>query len=404
MFRFYYLLLILLAAANAQQLQSYIGEVQVTSDHHYTLYDSVTKKLWNIKGTIPEALHLKTGDMVQVKGTVSPSNVINVDKMYLLDAFIESKESSSKPVRNIVKDIQSTTVILSFCNFTVTHSQQSVRDSWFRDCHDSLGTYIKECSHNIASFEERNNRVYGNVIDIPCQGTYDNQAYDLQTSCNIPELFVMHRYSKLASNAATNRLIMILPIGNACKWGGLANVGCSQNFCGVWLQSDANKKTIDANLAFHELGHTLYLGHANNASHEYTDGSCVMGGLCCSPKCLNAPNSYYLGWSEPVRDLKQWKNQTLLLNVWPSHNATRNFLKLGNYYISFRQKLGMDSGLRDEYVNKVLVHERQNYMYSDTVLLTMLTTNQTYQLPNTNITITIKSINPYRARVVMTKI
>ena len=375
----------------------FTGQLQIHTDideDTYTLYDD-QKQLWLLDFPKQPSARFKTGDQIQVKGDVTKGTrkiAVNQYSLMTQDATIATPQQRLK---SPFSKFKTKTILLQYCNYTQTRTAQNVRDVYFNNP-DNLKDHIRNCSQSVASFTDIDNEVIDEVLTIPCQGVYEETEYDLQTSCTSAETYAMNYHVKNALNGTTNRLVMILPPNSPCKWVGIANIGCSWYSCAAWI----NK--IDVTAIFHELGHTIMLGHANEKQNgEYWDVSCSMG-YCCGMRCFNAPNSYYVGWSEPMRDLSQWKSASLTLNLKPAHTAFRNFVVLDNLYISYRIADGHDKGIIPDFADKVLIHERPNVVYTATTLLARLKVNDVYPL-TPNITLTVQSMNKSRARILLTR-
>lgn len=86
--------------------------------------------------------------------------------------------------------------------------------------------------------------------------------------------------SGIAVNTYFYKLI-IVPEGTSCGWAGLAYIGCDGSFsCNSWvdaryLMGRTASAATNAQVAFHEQGHNLYLNHA--ASYDNTGATVEYG-------------------------------------------------------------------------------------------------------------------------------
>ena len=115
--------------------------------------------------------------------------------------------------------------------------------------------------------------------------------------------------------------VLVMPRGfmyeAGCGWTGLGTLGPVDKgpdglqyvSSMVWIQGESSSSVM---AYMHELGHNLYLHHANDSKGcEYCDYSSLMGG-CCALRCFNAPNNWQLGWGQPLAVLNS--------ATWPQHS------------------------------------------------------------------------------------
>lgn len=116
----------------------------------------------------------------------------------------------------------------------------------------------------------------------------------------------------------------------------------------------------------HELGHNLYLKHANENGQEYGDQSGIMGfgenNLDGPDSCFNGPNNWQLGWYEDrtaVYRSGDGRKVYKILGISDYKKTGKSdlvVLKVGREtYVSFNRKSGVNRQVR-EFPDKVLVH------------------------------------------------
>jgi hypothetical protein len=122
-------------------------------------------------------------------------------------------------------------------------------------------------------------------------------AYAFANKCSDTEIMgITEKFRALygPGNERYRHVINLIPPTGACKWSGLANLGC-HTACQVWMQG---KSTSSRNTWYHEFGHNMGLSHAQTPSNEYGDNSGVMG--LTGDVTLNAVNRFHLGWGKPI--------------------------------------------------------------------------------------------------------
>lgn len=400
-----YMILTLLFAALTSHIQAepFKGSVQKTSDNNLVLVDD-KDNLWMLDG-VYENNTFTSGETVMIDGT-KQGNTIHVNSFIRnprVSNTIDDAAVITVPDLTVIDipysdpfitKIKSHTIIFEYCDFNASFTSTQIRQQWFENS-TSLQHHIQTCSHNVSTFTEEDNVICDVVLKIPCKGTYENIDYDLSTRCTSAELYAINYWVRLSLNGQykDSVIIAMLPVGNKCRWTGLANVGCSTYSCIIWN----NAKTQDSlkMITFHELGHIFKLNHANLPGENgvYRDFSCAMG-FCCAERCYNAPNSYVIGWSQMLLDLKnEWTDDMTIIDIPSTLVTPKNFIRLDTYYISYKVAKGVESGLYDRFANTVLVHHKLDDVYESTTLLTQLSVNETFTFDDFMITIKVLSLN-----------
>lgn len=196
-----------------------------------------------------------------------------------------------------------------------------------------------------------------------------NSCYYANTLCmyedwaNEADRFVISKSQNgMFHTKQPNISIYIIPEIQSCNWAGLGYMSCADkknSRCRIWIQGQASQY-IDTYL--HEIGHTLGLTHASSTSSEYGDATCAMG-LCCWPRCYNAPHLEQLQWASSVRVIKVSnvvsKKQQILYEYLSDARSTTNditYLRIETptqwIYVEYRARShSIDIGLPNRSVN-----------------------------------------------------
>ena len=171
-------------------------------------------------------------------------------------------------------------------------------------------------------------------------------------------------------------------------------------------------------IQMHEIGHNCRLAHAGEDTFEYGDRTGFMGNsykVDDDRMCFNAANEYQLDWFRTeTAEIDMGSGElpassyTVTALGTPPGSGEYMIVRLANIppssgndvaqdiYISFNHWSGVNADTR-EGRNKVLVVTRDALsvgIYRTTLLLAKLALGDSFQIPNTENTITITSISP----------
>ncbi|KAL4431482.1 hypothetical protein ABPG75_006738 [Micractinium tetrahymenae] len=280
---------------------------------------------------------------------------------------------------------------------SVLFERGEASDAWA-----TVGGRLRACSYNRTSLTHATSKV-APLLRLPCNGTNSWGAAVSSLSCEYDDFMGWLEAAEGAAAAAGIDLrryrhrVALLPPGVVCPFYGIASQGCTDR-CMAWVQgadvmgsgSPGCLNGTGVHPILHELGHNLFLGHANTYSPDgsvdtYGDLSCVLG-QCCGARCFNAPHAWQLGWTSP----QQLDSGSL--PVGQPHNVTfasqsrtaQAGLRIdaprwaGNasdpLYLSLRLPEGGDSQLGWQFTTAVSVHSGASRGGKDAQLTFLLAT------------------------------
>lgn len=323
------------------ELHVAIGENFETGkvDHFYFLYDKITNKIIELKGDLPYGLD--KGSILKAKGNVKDGVLVAGANLSTDEDPIEvvSFGSVTSPVSEL---INVGVIVGNFNDRNIGCSVGDVRDVMFSDTNSVT-----------SGFESMTNGEIGYVGDVYGPYTIDHS----QSVSNINSWSVALKNAAEASGVNTSQydtLIYVLP-ANASGYGGYAYYGGDAN-----IYSCHNPE-----IYIHELGHTIYQGHAGQGANVYADNSDFMGGgyngvigahsvhlgknnWIPNGSILENPNAgqYTIGSSDKHPDNVIWPQVIKL-----SKADTNQY-----YYISYRTGDRYAVNMPDQYKNTVQVH------------------------------------------------
>lgn len=168
--------------------------------------------------------------------------------------------------------------------------------------------------------------------------------------------------------------------GNSCGWAGNAVLGMAMGtWSYIWLAGDFWNHN---QLHLHEIGHNFRLGHASTYAGpgatnlvEHGDWSSAMG-YCCSDRCLNAPQSWQMGWNSALLALDSSNldaGSPITLSLPSQAAANSSFLAVvsdwqgtpRNYFISYRLTQPLYDVTVEGYIDGLLLHTYDGAIQSD---------------------------------------
>ncbi|KAG2422742.1 hypothetical protein HXX76_015828 [Chlamydomonas incerta] len=228
----------------------------------------------------------------------------------------------------VVRDMPVLYMVVGMCGFGPSISVPDLESVLFAGPNNrgpTLEAYYAECSRGKTAMNRGNSLVVG-PLQLPC--TFNSSSYRFSTStCTYRDYWGWHTWAQQYAASALGvdlaryrHRVLVMPRGfmyeAGCGWTGLGTLGpVDKGPDGLqyvssmtWIQGESSSSIM---AYMHELGHNLYIHHANDSNGcEYCDYSSLMGG-CCALRCFNAPNNWQLGWGQPLAVLNS--------ATWPQH-------------------------------------------------------------------------------------
>jgi hypothetical protein len=203
---------------------------------------------------------------------------------------------------NVKEQMTSIVYLLKVCDYTKQTPVVEFQDFWY----GSFARNLSKCTLDNVGFNPKDNVVV--EMTIPCQfesyinkQTVDNTLLNNTNYNDYNTEWTAYAIKNTNFNITAYKYRMIIiPKETPATFYGLASIGCYDDGCYSWYNTD---KYV-SNLFLHEMGHNFGLHHSRKMNDEYGDATCVMGSQ--PNRCWNAAHRYALGWSEP--------KDTLLLN------------------------------------------------------------------------------------------
>ena len=309
---------------------------------------------------------------------------------------IRTATSAQATAAMVVSGVQNTLVIVAnFTDATVAPTVSQIQNIMFSDPNgQSIDALFRETSFDNVGFT---GQVAGPFTinystTSPCDmASWANAAEAAATSAGI-------------NLAAYPRKLYVMPSAemSVCGADGAGQVGGSPSRAWVFnnLQSDVYA---------HELGHNLNMAHAATLANQYGDASDDMSADGYALRHFNAPHMEQMGWTPASNILTVTASGTYTvaaLETDPTLAPAPQILKIAKpdtgeyYYFSYRQPVGIDSGLRSAYWNRVNVHKYTGaYDATNTYLLQLLDDASVFSDSTNGITVTQVSHAADRATV-----
>lgn len=222
---------------------------------------------------------------------------------------VESSNSTVLiPRFNVKENMTSVVYLLKVCNYTRQTPVEEFKKFW----NGEFARNLRQCSMDNVQFDGNNNIVV--EMYIPCKFTSVVSGFVVDATMLSDSNYNSFNFEW--ANYAVNRSefnvtnykykMFVIPKNTPAKFYGLATLGCPQDDCFSWY----NTETYVPNLFLHEIGHNMGLDHSRTVNDEYGDTTCVMGNQ--PNRCWNAAHRYTLGWSEPRLNLLLGKNSVNL--------------------------------------------------------------------------------------------
>ncbi len=330
---------------------------------------------------------LRTGKKVKIKGRAGKGKVW-VSEIAALDGGGSGASSNSEMAAAATGDRKTITFVINmdgvdYAAKGVSPYTQSHVDSSGKAMHDTVsfsvhGVY-KEASFDQVTFSgSAASDVF--LVSIP---------YDPDEACAYYTIAAdADAASPVNINNYQHRLYVVPPKAiSGCGWLALGQVG---SYGSTSVRKSWSTR-IDPIAFAHELGHNIGWHHAatdpdndGTKNVEYGDTSDLMG-YCCSKRKLNSVHMDQAGWFDAqnlqakVVEVKTPGQYMLVpLGTDPGMSSEPQILKIiptsgRPYYLSYRQKTGMDMGMSSTYTTGVNIHRGEktnNWSYLVKVLKT----------------------------------
>lgn len=322
---------------------------------------------------------LVSGDRVAVTG-VGRNGAFELGESGTLEVL----ETASLPTG----DRSSVLLLVDFADAAVACSDSLVTTLMFDGSYSVDGLY-RDSSFGTMGFPRDTN------------GDGAADVYRISIDASLSDACAPDAWAAAADVAAQNagvdlapyqHVVYVLP-NSSCSWTGRANMGCGDS-CRTWIDI-CNLPDVYA----HELGHNLTLRHAsedmNNDDQPESslgDISDFMGLSGCGWRQINGPHKLQMGWVPPsqVVQLGAGTHTVVLspLEVDPADASYPQLLRIprvtmgDDVYVSYRRKLGYDTGLRPEYADKANIQSHDN-VESSTLFLGALGDGLQFDDPST---------------------
>jgi hypothetical protein len=340
--------------------------------------------------------HLRTGKKVKIKGKAAKGKVW-VSEVAALDGDNSTSSGSGSVAAAATGDRKTITFVINMTGVDYSaqgaspYTQIHVNSSGLA-MHDpvnfSVNSAYEEASFGQVTFSGSTaTDVF--LVSVP----YDSaEACAFQTIASQADAV-----SPVSLNGYRHKMYVVPPKAiSGCGWLALGEVGS--------YGSTSTRKSwstrIDAIAFAHELGHNIGWHHAATdpdndgvKNVEYGDTSDLMG-YCCSKRKLNSVHADQAGWFDHVNlqdrvvEVTSAGQYTLApLGTDPSASNDPQILTIipttgRPYYLSYRQKTGMDAGMSSTYTTGVNIHrgdKSNNWSYFVKVLKSDFSDSNLYE-------------------------
>lgn len=330
------------------------GELEVLNfddfDHHraevrYIVHDKHQNKHFQLEfqGEAPKGA--TTGDFVRVRGKTKNNQI------YMAANATNSFETLAPAAAMVSGDQKTIVLVANFKDAAVAASctKLAIEDTMFTDPNQrSVNDLYRETSHDNVQFSG----AVAGPFTINYSSTY---------TCNVSAWAQAAETQAQASGINLgnyNRKVYVLPKQNTCGYAGLSTVGGNPSQSWIF-------RCDLPDVYAHELGHSLGMGHAGNATGEYNDTSDIMGISGIGLRQINGPHQEQMGWKEPQQITEITSDgiyDIAPLELDATTASAPQIIKIRKpdtaewYYLSFRQSYGFDSSLATTYLNGLSIH------------------------------------------------
>ena len=336
-------------------------------EYHYIIHDKRQGKRFQLEFQGKPPKDATTGSFVRVRGKAKNNQI------FMEANATNSFETLAPAATAMVSGDQKTIVLVADFNDTaVSCPTLDIEDSLFTDPNQqSVNHLYRETSLNQVQFS-------GAVA-----GPYAIN-YTSTDTCNVSAWAQAAEAQALASGINLeeyNRKVYVLPKQNSCGYVGLSTIG--GNPSRAWIF-----RCDMPDVFAHELGHSLGMGHAGNATGEYNDTSDIMGFSGPGLRQINGPHQEQMGWRDPQQISEI--NADGIYDIAPleldvASSSAPQLLKIRKpdtsewYYLSFRQPIGFDASLSNTYLSGLSIHRHAgNGSTSKTVWIETLVDGKNY--------------------------
>lgn len=333
---------------------------------HYIIHDKHQGKHFELEFQGKPPKGAKTGSFVRVRGQVDNQQI-------LMEANgTSSFEVLASDVVMVSGEQKTIVLVADFTDTAVSCSTLDIEDSLFSDPNQqSVNHLYRETSLDQVQFS-------GTVA-----GPFTIN-YSSTDTCNVSAWAQAAEDQAVASGINLgdyNRKVYVLPKQNGCGSAGLSTVGGNPSRSWVF-------RCDMPDVFAHELGHSLGMGHAGNATGEYNDTSDIMGFSGSGMRQINGPHQEQMGWREPQQITEISADgiyDVAPLELDSVSAIAPQLLKIRKpdtgewYYLSFRQAIGFDATLSNTYLSGLSIHRHAgNGASSKTVWIDTLADSENY--------------------------
>lgn len=217
--------------------------------------------------------------------------------MYYYITILKLTSTTEKSLN--MMNLTSIVFLLRVCDHLTQTSVQEFSNFWYND----FANDIEKCSFGNVNFDPLMNKVV--EFNIPCRFISSKTGLLINNNRLDDTNFKTYNFEwadyiieHIGYDISQYKYrILIYPSGTKASFYGIATVGCSEDGCYSWY----NTQDFKSNLFIHEIGHNMGLDHSNTYGIEYGDKTSVMGNT--PNTCWISPHRFVLGWSKPLSNI-----------------------------------------------------------------------------------------------------